>query len=198
MAEGDRPSSSAGNRRRTGLKQSLSVDNACIFEMEGLDFEGDFNNFNSASKSSHRTRDDNELTSDSSGRNGDNNDNNNNRKRNNVEYNDTDEDEEDKNNEDDDDEDNCDQRDVRNMFDRMSLDSKCTRQFATSLPIQVPIWKTSPLVQESDDGDDEQNINFDKDPMKIAESLRALAWSVKDGTEMFGDLPRHRLKPRPI
>ena len=36
-------------------------------------------------------------------------------------------------------------------------------------------------------------INCDEDPNKIAESFRALAWSVKDDTEMFGDLPRRRL-----
>lgn len=32
-----------------------------------------------------------------------------------------------------------------------------------------------------------------KDPEQIAASMRALACSVRDGTEMFGELPRRRL-----
>ncbi|XP_074596034.1 uncharacterized protein LOC141851225 [Brevipalpus obovatus] len=71
-------------------------------------------------------------------------------------------------------------------------DSKYVSQFSASLPIQVPLWKTSNHVLETED-DSHENITLNEDPNKIAESFRALAWSVKDDTEMFGDLPRRRL-----
>lgn len=38
-------------------------------------------------------------------------------------------------------------------------DSKSVRQFATSLPIQVPLWKTSHFV-ETDDDDDDENVRI--------------------------------------
>ncbi|KAG2455841.1 uncharacterized protein akt1s1 [Polypterus senegalus] len=75
--------------------------------------------------------------------------------------------------------------------------SSCTfsRQLARSLPVTVPMWGFH-------NGKGGQNHHGEShsgervvcpDLEKIAASMRALAMSVTDGTEMFGDLPRPRL-----
>ncbi|XP_067875842.1 proline-rich AKT1 substrate 1 [Heterodontus francisci] len=66
-------------------------------------------------------------------------------------------------------------------------------QYAKSLPVSVPIWGFKDLKPKKlADGDNEERLpSTDLD--KIAASMRALAMSVTDGTEMFGDLPRPRL-----
>ncbi|XP_053209743.1 putative uncharacterized protein DDB_G0286751 [Panonychus citri] len=179
-------SNEGGRRRRIGV---TSIDRD----------DEDFNN--NTNDSNDENNDDNGEESNINKRNNNNSRNRRIQNKRNADDDFTDEDNDDNEDEDDDDDndDDDDDSDTRNMFQRMNLNSKCTRQFATSLPIQVPLWKTSPLNQETDDTDTEQNITCDEDPRKIAESFRALAWSVKDGTtEMFGALPRHRLKSRPI
>ncbi|RWS24445.1 uncharacterized protein B4U80_00218 [Leptotrombidium deliense] len=73
------------------------------------------------------------------------------------------------------------------------------KHYATSLPIKVPFW----TVNHEDKSDDEKISSFEG-PDRIPESIKALAKSVRDSTEMFGDLPRRRLntgdlvKSRPI
>ncbi|XP_067830480.1 proline-rich AKT1 substrate 1 [Heptranchias perlo] len=66
-------------------------------------------------------------------------------------------------------------------------------QYAKSLPMSVPIWGFKDLKPKKlADGDNEERLPS-PDLDKIAASMRALAMSVTDGTEMFGDLPRPRL-----
>ncbi|XP_072348470.1 proline-rich AKT1 substrate 1 isoform X1 [Scyliorhinus torazame] len=66
-------------------------------------------------------------------------------------------------------------------------------QYAKSLPVSVPIWGFKDLKPKKlADGDYEERFPS-PDLDKIAASMKALAMSVTDGTEMFGDLPRPRL-----
>ncbi|XP_069769079.1 proline-rich AKT1 substrate 1 [Narcine bancroftii] len=70
--------------------------------------------------------------------------------------------------------------------------TKC-HQLAKSLPVSVPIWGFKDLKPKKlPDGDDDERLPS-PDLDKIAASMKALAMSVTDGTEMFGDLPRPRL-----
>ncbi|XP_077995064.1 uncharacterized protein LOC144448660 [Glandiceps talaboti] len=72
------------------------------------------------------------------------------------------------------------------------------QQYAQSVPISMPMWNSD---RRSFDDDDEKVPV--PEPDKMVASMKALAQSVHDGTEMFGDLPRPRLntgdfkKPRP-
>ncbi|XP_043915536.1 proline-rich AKT1 substrate 1 isoform X2 [Protopterus annectens] len=67
------------------------------------------------------------------------------------------------------------------------------QQYAKSLPVNVPIWN----FKDHKTGKPSHVVNSDRVPSpdleKIAASMKALAMSVSDGTEMFGDLPRPRL-----
>uniref|UniRef100_UPI00398EB0FB proline-rich AKT1 substrate 1 n=1 Tax=Pristiophorus japonicus TaxID=55135 RepID=UPI00398EB0FB len=66
-------------------------------------------------------------------------------------------------------------------------------QYAKSLPVSVPIWGFKDLKPKKlADGENEERLPS-PDLDKIAASMKALAMSVTDGTEMFGDLPRPRL-----
>ncbi|XP_051899194.1 proline-rich AKT1 substrate 1 isoform X2 [Pristis pectinata] len=70
--------------------------------------------------------------------------------------------------------------------------TKC-HQYAKSLPVSVPIWGFKDLKPKKlPDGDNDERLPS-PDLDKIAASMKALAMSVTDGTEMFGDLPRPRL-----
>ncbi|XP_072127623.1 proline-rich AKT1 substrate 1 [Mobula birostris] len=70
--------------------------------------------------------------------------------------------------------------------------TKC-HQYAKSLPVSVPIWGFKDLKPKKfADGDNDERLPS-PDLDKIAASMKALAMSVTDGTEMFGDLPRPRL-----
>lgn len=80
-------------------------------------------------------------------------------------------------------------------------DEETPSVFATSLPVSVPSWSHYPRYS---DVEEFEGVTHHEDPDQIAASFRALAQSVHDGTEMFGDLPRRRLntgdliKSRPI
>ncbi|KFM77969.1 hypothetical protein X975_21314, partial [Stegodyphus mimosarum] len=62
---------------------------------------------------------------------------------------------------------------------------------ATSLPMSIPAFSNYSHFSVIDDEDDKMSPI--KDPEQIAASMRAIACSVTDGTEMFGELPRRRL-----
>lgn len=64
---------------------------------------------------------------------------------------------------------------------------------ATSLPMSIPTFSHHPHASVVEDDDDDYRVPLPKDPEQIAASMRALACSVRDGTEMFGELPRRRL-----
>ncbi|XP_076313230.1 uncharacterized protein LOC143226316 [Tachypleus tridentatus] len=74
-------------------------------------------------------------------------------------------------------------------------------KFATSLPISMPVWS---VANHSSGSDEEEKFPAPDDPEQMVASIKALAMSVHDGTEMFGDLPKRRLntgelvKSRPI
>ncbi|CAN0427020.1 unnamed protein product [Lampetra planeri] len=59
-------------------------------------------------------------------------------------------------------------------------------QYAKSLPVRVPVWGFKEQIEH------QQHMNA-PDLDQIGASMKALAMSVTDGTEMFGDLPRPRL-----
>uniref|UniRef100_A0A131XX63 Uncharacterized protein n=1 Tax=Ixodes ricinus TaxID=34613 RepID=A0A131XX63_IXORI len=61
-------------------------------------------------------------------------------------------------------------------------------QCAYSLPVDMPTWRTP-----RDSQNDLDELVGAVDHEKIGEDIEALARSVCDGTEMFGDLPRPRL-----
>ncbi|XP_033115632.1 uncharacterized protein LOC117115803 [Anneissia japonica] len=74
------------------------------------------------------------------------------------------------------------------VMDQPPVINRIEHQYATSVPISMPTWgKEKHPFEEFDD----------KVPMpgpdRIVASMRAMAASVHDGTEMFGDLPRPRL-----
>ncbi|XP_055930892.1 uncharacterized protein LOC129961096 [Argiope bruennichi] len=61
---------------------------------------------------------------------------------------------------------------------------------ATSLPMSIPTLSNYPHFSLHEEEEKEPSP---KAPEDIAASMRALACSVRDGTEMFGELPRRRL-----
>ncbi|XP_006818294.1 uncharacterized protein LOC100379062 [Saccoglossus kowalevskii] len=64
-----------------------------------------------------------------------------------------------------------------------------SQQYAQSVPISMPMWNRE--NSRSFDEDDERVPA--PEPDKMVANMKALAQSVHDGTEMFGDLPRPRL-----
>ncbi|PRD25929.1 UNVERIFIED_CONTAM: Proline-rich AKT1 substrate 1 [Trichonephila clavipes] len=62
--------------------------------------------------------------------------------------------------------------------------------YATSLPMSIPEFTNYSHFSLIEDDEKESPP---KAPEDIAASMRALACSVRDGTEMFGELPRRRL-----
>ncbi|XP_070534484.1 uncharacterized protein [Ptychodera flava] len=60
-------------------------------------------------------------------------------------------------------------------------------QYAQSVPISMPMWN---MDRHSLDDDEKAPV---PEPDKMVASMKALAQSVHDGTEMFGDLPRPRI-----
>lgn len=62
--------------------------------------------------------------------------------------------------------------------------------YATSLPMSIPAFTNYSHFSLVEDDEKESPP---KAPEDIAASMRALACSVRDGTEMFGELPRRRL-----
>ncbi|GFT77644.1 uncharacterized protein NPIL_75751 [Nephila pilipes] len=62
--------------------------------------------------------------------------------------------------------------------------------YATSLPMSIPAFSNYSHFSLLEDDEKESPP---KAPEDIAASMRALACSVRDGTEMFGELPRRRL-----
>lgn len=78
--------------------------------------------------------------------------------------------------------------------------AQTARQYAASLPITVPMWSNF----SHSSGSEEEKPTTPEDPLQIGASIQALAMSMRDGKEMFGDLPRRRLntgdlvKSRPI
>ncbi|XP_063960819.1 uncharacterized protein LOC129268249 [Lytechinus pictus] len=62
-------------------------------------------------------------------------------------------------------------------------------EYATSVPISMPMWKKE---KHSFEEEAEEKVPM-PEPDHMVASMRALSFSVNDGTEMFGDLPRPRL-----
>ncbi|XP_072171727.1 uncharacterized protein [Diadema setosum] len=62
--------------------------------------------------------------------------------------------------------------------------------YATSVPISMPMWKKEKQSFEEEEKDERVPM---PEPDRMVASMRALSFSVQDGTEMFGDLPRPRL-----
>ncbi|XP_064480668.1 uncharacterized protein LOC135394097 [Ornithodoros turicata] len=84
-------------------------------------------------------------------------------------------------------------------------ESQSEAQYASSLPVNVPAWTPSLSSHHFDEDEDEEERRalHAANPERIGQDIQALARSVHDGTEMFGDLPRPRLntggfKSRPI
>lgn len=76
-------------------------------------------------------------------------------------------------------------------------------QCAFSLPVNMPAWRQSQAPDDFDEEEEERRALHATDPERIGQDIQALARSVHDGTEMFGDLPRPRLntsdlKSRPV
>ncbi|XP_054709665.1 uncharacterized protein LOC129219331 isoform X2 [Uloborus diversus] len=71
------------------------------------------------------------------------------------------------------------------------INEKSQISFPSSLPMSIPAFTNLNryMVAEEDD----EPIQHLTDPEQIAASFRAVANSVCDGTEMFGELPRRRL-----
>ncbi|XP_015914437.1 uncharacterized protein [Parasteatoda tepidariorum] len=63
--------------------------------------------------------------------------------------------------------------------------------YGNSLPMSIPAF--TKLTRHPPIDDEEEKESPPKVPIDIAASIRALACSVRDGTEMFGELPRRRL-----
>lgn len=63
-------------------------------------------------------------------------------------------------------------------------------EYATSVPISMPMWKKEMQSYEEDGAEEKVPM---PEPDRMVASMRALSFSVNDGTEMFGDLPRPRL-----
>ncbi|XP_071809305.1 uncharacterized protein [Asterias amurensis] len=70
-------------------------------------------------------------------------------------------------------------------------DQTRTQNYAASVPISMPMWNREGKASYEDD-DDEDKVPM-PEPDRMVASMRALSFSVQDGTEMFGDLPRPRL-----
>ncbi len=66
-----------------------------------------------------------------------------------------------------------------------------TQNYAASVPISMPMWNREGKASYGDD-EDEDKVPM-PEPDRMVASMRALSFSVQDGTEMFGDLPRPRL-----
>uniref|UniRef100_S4RMU4 AKT1 substrate 1 n=1 Tax=Petromyzon marinus TaxID=7757 RepID=S4RMU4_PETMA len=66
-------------------------------------------------------------------------------------------------------------------------------QYAKSLPVRVPVWGFKEQIRDTGTRDQHLNKMNAPDLDQIGASMKALAMSVTDGTEMFGDLPRPRL-----
>lgn len=68
-----------------------------------------------------------------------------------------------------------------------ALDEAPVRHIAYSLPVDMPGWR----LRDDDRHQPQQQYAVEHD--RIGADIEALARSVCDGTEMFGDLPRPRL-----
>lgn len=80
-----------------------------------------------------------------------------------------------------------------NMEDSNHDQSASQMICATSLPMSIPAFSHYTHYSVMEDDEDDYKASLPKDPEQIAASMRALACSVTDGTEMFGELPRRRL-----
>ncbi|XP_038053599.1 uncharacterized protein LOC119726045 isoform X2 [Patiria miniata] len=70
--------------------------------------------------------------------------------------------------------------------------SRAAQNFATSVPISMPVWNREAKLSLEDEDDDDDKVPM-PEPDHMVASMKALSLSVQDGTEMFGDLPRPRL-----
>ncbi|XP_030844708.1 uncharacterized protein LOC100891962 [Strongylocentrotus purpuratus] len=75
-----------------------------------------------------------------------------------------------------------------NLAPPMTRD-RVLHEYATSVPISMPMWKKE---KHSFEEVAEEKVPM-PEPDRMVASMRALSFSVNDGTEMFGDLPRPRL-----
>ncbi|XP_071951726.1 uncharacterized protein [Antedon mediterranea] len=75
------------------------------------------------------------------------------------------------------------------VMDHHPIVNRHEHQYATSVPITMPTWGKD-NKHPFDEFDDKVPM---PGPDRIIASMQAMAASVKDGTEMFGDLPRPRL-----
>ncbi|KAG1664715.1 hypothetical protein GQR58_019697 [Nymphon striatum] len=72
--------------------------------------------------------------------------------------------------------------------------------YASSLPVSMPGFQQCRSRHSSEEDDQENRVQIPVDARTMAASIKALAISVKcsDGTEMFGELPGHKMKTSDI